>query len=76
MLSIAEQLLHNPIVVPTIAIADYIGLCRSMIREPDLVKLWQNGDTAKATCLSDYACFGPTRQGKGPLCVHELKAVS
>jgi 2,4-dienoyl-CoA reductase-like NADH-dependent reductase (Old Yellow Enzyme family) len=51
--------------------ADYIGLCRPLIREPDLVNRWKSGDTRKATCISDNACFIPARKGKGILCVHE-----
>jgi 2,4-dienoyl-CoA reductase-like NADH-dependent reductase (Old Yellow Enzyme family) len=52
-------------------IADYIGLCRPLIREPGLVNRWKSGDTRKATCISDNACFLPARKGKGIRCVHE-----
>jgi 2,4-dienoyl-CoA reductase-like NADH-dependent reductase (Old Yellow Enzyme family) len=38
-------------------IADYIGLCRPLIREPDLVNRWKSGDTRKSGCLSDNACL-------------------
>ena len=38
-------------------IADYIGLCRPLIREPDLVNRWKSGDTRKSSCLSDNACL-------------------
>jgi len=58
---VADQLIHN-------GVADYIGLCRPLIREPDLVNRWQSGDTRKSECISDNACvFAATR----PLrCVH------
>jgi 2,4-dienoyl-CoA reductase-like NADH-dependent reductase (Old Yellow Enzyme family) len=52
-------------------IADYIGLCRPLIREPDLVNRWKSGDTRKATCISENACFVPARRGDGIYCVHE-----
>ena len=38
-------------------IADYIGLCRPLIREPDLVNRWKSGDTKKSGCVSDNACL-------------------
>jgi len=51
-------------------VADYIGLCRPLIRERDLVMRWEGGDFRKSACVSDNACFKPIREGKGPLCVH------
>jgi 2,4-dienoyl-CoA reductase-like NADH-dependent reductase (Old Yellow Enzyme family) len=51
--------------------ADYISMCRPFIREPDLVKRWQSGDTSPAKCKSDNMCFGPAMEGKGILCVVE-----
>ena len=52
-------------------IADYISLCRPLIREPDLINRWKQGDTSRATCLSDNLCFKPTRAGQGLYCVTE-----
>jgi len=37
--------------------ADYIALSRPLIREPNLVKRWANGDRRKATCISCNKCF-------------------
>jgi len=54
-------------------IADYISLCRPLIREPDLINRWKQGDTSKATCLSDNLCFKPTRAGQGLYCVTEKR---
>jgi 2,4-dienoyl-CoA reductase-like NADH-dependent reductase (Old Yellow Enzyme family) len=51
-------------------VADYIGLCRPLIREPDLVSRWRSGDLAGSACVSDNACFRPIAQGRGPVCVH------
>jgi len=47
---VAAQIVHDNI-------ADYIGLCRPLIREPDLVHRWQSGDTRKSGCVSDNACL-------------------
>lgn len=49
----------------TKGIADYISLCRPLMREPNLVNRWQSGDTRKAVCVSDNACFGPLLAGNG-----------
>jgi 2,4-dienoyl-CoA reductase-like NADH-dependent reductase (Old Yellow Enzyme family) len=44
-------------------VADYIGLCRPLIREPNLVNRWKSGDTRKSGCISDNACLfrGPDK---------------
>jgi len=49
--------------------ADYISLCRPLIREPGLVGRWRDGDWRRATCLSENACFGPLLKGEGLFCV-------
>jgi 2,4-dienoyl-CoA reductase-like NADH-dependent reductase (Old Yellow Enzyme family) len=54
--------------------ADYISMCRPLIREPQLIKRWKEGDRRKAECNSDNLCFGPALEGKGIFCVtKELK---
>ena len=52
-------------------VADYISMCRPLIREPGLVNRWKNGDLSKAACLSDNQCFKPGQQGHGIYCVTE-----
>ncbi len=37
--------------------ADYISLARPLIREPNLIHQWKNGNTAKAKCISCNGCF-------------------
>lgn len=49
--------------------ADYISLCRPLIREPALVARWRSGDRRRASCLSENACFGPLLKGEGLFCV-------
>jgi len=51
-------------------IADYISLCRPLIREPGIIKRWKSGDLRKSECISDSACFQPGMEGKGVYCVH------
>jgi 2,4-dienoyl-CoA reductase-like NADH-dependent reductase (Old Yellow Enzyme family) len=50
--------------------ADYISLCRPLIREPGLIKRWKSGDLRKSGCISDSACFQPGMEGKGVHCMH------
>lgn len=52
-------------------LADYIALCRPLIREPDLIKRWLSGNTSKASCIYCNQCFIPTRAGEGLYCMVE-----
>jgi 2,4-dienoyl-CoA reductase-like NADH-dependent reductase (Old Yellow Enzyme family) len=52
-------------------VADFISLCRPLIREPGLVKRWHTGDKRRATCISCNLCFHPALTGKGLYCVVE-----
>jgi 2,4-dienoyl-CoA reductase-like NADH-dependent reductase (Old Yellow Enzyme family) len=49
--------------------ADYIALSRPLIREPDLIRRWQQGRRRRSACLSDNLCFVPTTRGEGVYCV-------
>lgn len=49
--------------------ADFVALSRSLIREPDLARRWQEGDHSKARCVLCNGCLGPIMTGKGPICV-------
>ena len=48
--------------------ADYISICRPLIREPGLIARWREGDRRPAECLSDSACFKPIEANKGFYC--------
>ena len=50
-------------------LADMVALSRSLIREPGLVKRWQNGDTQKAACISCNKCFATLGTEAGLHCV-------
>ena len=58
----AEQFVHD-------GIADYIGLCRPLIREPGLINRWKSGDTRGSACMSDNSCaLAAILQGKDLQC--------
>jgi len=52
-------------------VADYISICRPLIREPNLIERWKSGDTRPATCIYCDGCFGPGLKGEGVHCVFE-----
>ena len=54
-------------------IADYISMCRPLIREPGLINRWRSGDLSRATCISDTKCLRPALTGKGVYCVVEKR---
>ena len=35
---------------------DCVSICRALIREPDLIKRWKNGDRRRADCISCWGC--------------------
>ncbi|MEI8247049.1 MAG: NADH:flavin oxidoreductase [Lentisphaerota bacterium] len=48
--------------------ADYIAMSRPLIREPQLIRRWESGNTARASCESCNSCFRPVLTGKGLYC--------
>jgi 2,4-dienoyl-CoA reductase-like NADH-dependent reductase (Old Yellow Enzyme family) len=51
--------------------ADLISLSRPLIREPDLIRRWESGDTSPARCRSCNGCLEWVYKGKGLCCVWE-----
>ena len=62
-LKTAETLMNS-------GVADYISLCRPLIREPDLVNRWKTDERKEADCISDNACGRAGHTGNGVRCVH------
>ena len=63
---VADQLVEE-------GLADYVSMCRPLIREPGLIKRWKAGDLSKSTCVSCNQCFEASRSGEGIYCVAERK---
>ncbi len=55
-------------------IADYISMSRPFIREPMIIKRWQEGDLRKASCISCNGCLATARSSQGLYCVEERKS--
>jgi 2,4-dienoyl-CoA reductase-like NADH-dependent reductase (Old Yellow Enzyme family) len=49
--------------------ADYVAMARPFIREPHLARRWEEGDEARARCISCNGCFKPGLKEKGIYCV-------
>ncbi len=43
---------------------DFVALCRPLVREPNLIKRWQNGNRRPATCISCNLCLQSVRKGQ------------
>jgi 2,4-dienoyl-CoA reductase-like NADH-dependent reductase (Old Yellow Enzyme family) len=54
-------------------IADYVSLARPLIREPELISRWEQGDDRPSTCTSDNLCFRPASKGEGVYCLTEVR---
>ncbi|MHB8067834.1 MAG: NADH:flavin oxidoreductase [Desulfobaccales bacterium] len=50
------------------SVADYLSMCRPLIREPELIKRWQDGDRRRSECVSDNLCFKAAYTGEGIYC--------
>ena len=63
--------IRSPSVIAKIlsqGLADYVALCRPLIREPHLINRWKNGSLEKATCISCNGCFETGLDGSGVTC--------
>lgn len=73
-LPVMEEIIQSGVV-------DFISMCRPLIREPDLIKRWKEGDTRSADCISckgtaqktQYGCFNPDENGKMHIYCRQLK---
>ncbi len=62
--------------VVTSGIADYVALCRPLIREPHLIQRWEHGDRKKASCISCNKCFTTLLSEESLHCAVEKKLSS
>ncbi|MEW6665057.1 MAG: NADH:flavin oxidoreductase [Thermodesulfobacteriota bacterium] len=51
--------------------ADFVSLCRPLIREPGIINEWNNRDRHRASCISCNKCFDAILKGEGLRCVHK-----
>ena len=73
-LPVMEELIRSGVI-------DFISLCRPLIREPDLIKRWKEGDIRPADCIScpdpshsfPYGCFNLDENGKICIFCRQLK---
>lgn len=49
--------------------ADYVSLCRPLIRDPTLINRWKSGDMQESTCISCRACMNAVLDGQDLHCV-------
>ncbi len=54
--------------------ADYVALCRPLIREPHLINRWKSGNLEKATCVSCNGCFETGLSGFGVTCKLDMNS--
>ena len=64
-----------PVIEETLAsgVTDMIGISRPLIREPNLIRRWKNGDTAKSECISCGRCFGKQERGTHHIGCRQIK---
>jgi len=55
-------------------IVDCVSLCRPLIREPDLIKRWREGDTRNADCVSCWGCLKTDGDGRSDVYCRQLEA--
>ncbi|MBI4766498.1 MAG: hypothetical protein HY787_18170 [Deltaproteobacteria bacterium] len=65
-LPVMEEILRS-------GIADCISISRPLIREPDLIKRWLEGDARPAECISCGGCFNTDEQGRMRIFCRQLK---
>jgi len=49
--------------------ADFISLCRPLIKEPHIINEWKGGDHRRTTCISCNKCYEALLEGETLHCV-------
>jgi 2,4-dienoyl-CoA reductase-like NADH-dependent reductase (Old Yellow Enzyme family) len=65
-LDVAENILQK-------GICDFIAMARPFIRQPNLIRQWENGRKEPSSCKSDNHCCQPVRSGKGVYCLSRVR---
>lgn len=53
--------------------ADFISLCRPLIREPNIINEWEKGDHHRAKCVSCNKCIEVIREDRALRCIQEKR---
>jgi len=64
-LDLMEQVIQNQE-------ADFVSLCRPLIREPEIINDWKKKDRHRATCISCNKCFDALLKGETLHCVQSI----
>ena len=51
--------------------ADFISMCRPLIKEPNIINEWRSGNHHRATCISCNMCFDAILKGEALHCVQQ-----
>jgi 2,4-dienoyl-CoA reductase-like NADH-dependent reductase (Old Yellow Enzyme family) len=75
-LSLVGGMRSLPVMEEVVAsgIVDCVSLCRPLIREPDLIKRWREGDTRSADCVSCWGCLKTNSDGRSDVHCRQLEA--
>lgn len=49
--------------------ADFVSLCRPLIREPGIINEWKRGSRRRAACISCNKCLETVRRGEALACI-------
>ena len=54
--------------------ADFVSLCRPLIREPGIINEWKRGSRRRAACISCNKCLETIRRGEALACIFNKPA--
>lgn len=65
-LAVMENLIESGVI-------DSISICRPLIREPDLIRKFKNGEKNRADCISCWGCINTDKNGQYHVYCRQLK---